>query len=366
MNSKMARKKISDNDTNAAIVAELEPDEEFVVNTNTTKRVSREKRKPEPDTEREIIIDADETDEIDAEPVTAFSPDSLAAMIFAEDDDPSIAELFCTIIVRRQPDAMLDNFATPCSTVTNLPRLPNVEITAERSDVEDQVRREYGGGHYFFQIRTANGLGRAWKATLSDLPANRRPNAAATAATPEPPAIVPTASNPMIEMLEMMRLQKEMRGLLIGDELDTLRRDYAELREKYEATRNAAPQSDIALAVKLMQDAKGEPTITEFVRDILLPETEPEGKKSVWDFAQYAIENGDKVAGFIGSFLSGLGGQAQPQPNVLQMLKAQPPAALPTPNGAENTPTAGASRFKRRSKAEPTLDDKSEAANNAE
>ncbi len=362
----MTRKKISDSDTNAAIVAELEPDEEFVVNTNTTKRVSREKRKPEPEAEREIVIDADASDEIDAEPVETFSPDSLAAMIYAEDEEPSFAETFCTIAVRRQPDGMGDSFATPCTTVTNLPRLPNVEITAERADVEDQVRREYGGGHYFFQIRTANGLGRAWKATLSDLPANRRPSNAEPTATPEP--TIPTAAHvqhvdPVDSFLDNMRKQRELKEYLYGDEERRMREQIAAMQAKLDAQTNNAPRSDLETAVSLMRDADSD--VKEIIRDVLLPDAGPEPKKGFVDLAIWAFENADKVIPVVGSVLSSFTGQAQPQPNVLQMLKAQPPAALPTPNGAENSPTAGASRFKRRSKAEPTPDE-SEIVKDAE
>lgn len=351
----MTRKKISDTDSNAAIIAELDTDEEFIVDTNTTKRVRREKRAATVEAEPEAV-DLDD-DAIDAEVIEPFSPTSLAALIYAEDDQPNFAEDFCTVHVRRNPDAMGDDFATPCSTVTTLPRLVNIELTADRADVEDRVRRDYGGGHYYFQIRSGAGLGRSWKATLSDLPSHLRDTPKA-----EPEAVTPTANhaenaNPMAAMLESMRMQKEMRSLLIGDEIDRLIRENADLREKIEKAYNSAPpQSDTAILLKLMQDAKGEPTVTEFVRDILLPETEPEGKKSLWDFAQYAIENGDKVAGFIGSFLSGLSGQPAAQsPNVLQMLKAQPPQAMPTPEPSRV----------RRKKAEPETT-ASEDAKNAE
>lgn len=338
----MARKKISTDETNADVVAALEADEEFVVDTTTTKRLRREKRK-EPD----VTPEPDAIDiEIDAEPVQQFSPTSLAAMIYAEDEEPNLADEFCTIAVRRTPDAMGDSFATPCSTVTNLPRLPNVEVLADRSDVEDRVRLEYGGGHYFFQLRTATGLGRSWKATLSDLPKHlRQTTPEPDAGTPIPPAAPQPAVSPMDAFLDAMRKQKELSELLYGDDKRRMERELAEMREALaKRATNAEPQSDLAMAVNLLKDTN-DPTIVDFVRDAILPADEPEAKTGFWDFAKYLLANKDEVAGLVGTVLSSLMPQTgPPNANVLAALRSQPPtAALPPPDPPPSS-------FQRRSK----------------
>src|SRR5690606_26472000 len=81
-----------------------------------------------------------------------------------------LANQFCTIHVRRKPDKMRDQFLTPCTTMLTLPAIQNVELTAERSDIEEIVRQQYGGGHYFFQVRFQNRLSRSWEASLADTP----------------------------------------------------------------------------------------------------------------------------------------------------------------------------------------------------
>lgn len=62
----------------------------------------------------------------------------------------------------------------------------NIELTAERSDIEEQVRALHGGGHYFFQIQINGRLGKSWKVTLADTPEQ-----AAASKTPQPAVIQP-------------------------------------------------------------------------------------------------------------------------------------------------------------------------------
>ena len=351
----MTRKKISTDDTNVDVVAALDSDEEFIVNTTTTKRLSREKKTPPTATPTESVDISEDIEEIDAEPVIPFSPDSLAAMIYTDDEEPDFANEFCTIAVRRMPDAMGDNFATPCSTVSNLPRLPNVEITAERADVEDRVRREYGGGHYFFQIRTKDGLGRSWKSTLLDLPRHLRSEASGPEPEPAVVTVQPAASvNPFDGLVDVLQKQKQLRELLFGDEEKRMRDELAELRQKLESKRDAEPQSDLALAVTLLKDAK-DPSVVDFIRDAVLPSEDAEPKTTIWDFAKYALDNKEQIAGLLSMVIGGLLPQpAQPpSANVLDVLRAQPPTALPTLGTEPEPPTpAGASRFRRKGKAD--------------
>src|SRR5690606_14802561 len=179
---------------------------------------------------------------------------------------------------------------TPCTAVTNLPRVQNVEITADKADVEDRVRREYGGGHYFFQIRLGSGLSRSWKATLADLPRV----SATTEATTQPTTTVHAAppSDPFDSFLDNLRRQRELRALLFGDEEKRLHEELRQLREQVQNARAlpAEPQSDLALAVSLLKDAH-DPTIVDFIRDAVMPSPEPESKTGFWDFAKYLFDN---------------------------------------------------------------------------
>jgi len=361
----MPRKKISTDEKDAAVIAELDADEEFVVDTTTTKRVRRERReKPSETVETTDAIDAEpildaEPDDILEIPPLPYSPTSLAAMIYDETDEPNYAEEFCTVAVRRQPDTMGDSFATPCTAVTNLPRVQNVEITADKADVEDRVRREYGGGHYFFQIRLGSGLSRSWKATLADLPRV----SATTEATTQPTTTVHAAppSDPFDSFLDNLRRQRELRALLFGDEEKRLHEELRQLREQVQNARAlpAEPQSDLALAVSLLKDAH-DPTIVDFIRDAVMPSPEPESKTGFWDFAKYLFDNKNEIIGLLGPVLGSFApgtppGTVSPNAALAAALKAPPPT-LPT----TDIEPRGQSRFSRKkatSKTEENNDD---------
>lgn len=334
----MPRKKVSPDAEVIDGIAEIDGDEQLV--EEVTRKVRRERvRRPtaEPDP---VMADSDETEEDDARDFEdarpPFSETSLAALIYDDDFDHRFEDQFCTILVRRKPDKMRDQFATPCSTVMTYPALANVEITADRSDIEEQVRQLYGGGHYYFQIRFNNRLARSWETSLAELPT-------ATTAKPETasPGPAPTQKDPLDSMLDNLAKMKQLRDALFGDERERLERQIDELKRQIDERPVTPPVQ--ALPENLLILEKALATNNASLQEKLLDYAFPPDGGEHWipTTLKTIFEHKDEI----GAILRGLlvGPQPPQTPQAIDaLLRGQPPA------GTLRQPVIAPSQFQRR------------------
>jgi hypothetical protein len=314
----MPRKKVSP-DSEIIDATGLEENEQIVIEDKKTIRKERSTPPPEPEvTDGEIVF---EDDEETATP--SFGETSIAALIY--DGEQPIENQYCTIHVRRTPDKMKDRFATPCQSTLNYPALPNVEITADRSEIEEMVRQEYGGGHYFFQIRFQNRLGASWQSSLADLPQSI-PRTEAPAIQPAPAQPTP-AADPLDSMLTNLSKMKALKDALFGDEEARLKEQIADLKAEIANKPEPTPSEPIPDNLRILEKALGvnNPTLQERLIDAAFPEESashwiPETVKTIFDHKE-------EIAGLVGGLLGSLAGRPAAPPNIHEMLKQQPPAA---------------------------------------
>lgn len=336
----MPRKKISTDADVIEGIAELNENEEIVIEDRRTVRKQKSKPPPEPEPIEDFDFDDDETD---AEPEPEFSPTSIAALIFGGDAN-KLTDQFCSVAVRRKPDSMRDRFATPCNAVTNYPALQNIAIDAEQSEIEEIVREQYGGGHYFFQVRYGNRLANNWQATLADLPAAFAPKPETTAtAAAAMPAAVPI--DPLDNMLSNLAKMKALKDSLFGDEEARLKEQIAELKEQIANRPEPTPAEPLPDNIRILEKALGvnNPTLQERLIDAAFPEESashwiPETVKTIFEHKE---EIGQILGGILGS-LAGPQPAASPAA-MADLLRRQPPAALP----AQPADTAPVSNFRR-------------------
>lgn len=335
----MPRKKVSANENDLTGVAELDDDEQLVVSNTTTKTIRRERRPmpaeqtdPTPPPEDDFDDDDDIlTGEIE---MPQYSATSLAAMLYGGQAE-TVENQYCTVNVRRNPDSMNDRFATPCGSNTHLPRLANIDLMADRADIEDRVRSDYGGGHYFFQIHYNGRLGPSWQATLADLPEHlRRANAAAAAAAPaaEPIQQPAAPANPFDAMFEALSRQKQMKDLLFGDTERELKAEIDRLKADAAARSNVPPEPPNE-RLMILEKALGvnNPTIQQRLLDSAFPADEaghwiPETIKAIF-------EHKEELAGLAGMLLGGLLPKppAAPGGSLTALMQQPPPGSTPMP-----------------------------------
>ena len=323
-----------------------------MIERSQTERVRREHRKPAVESDdgaiqaEPVLDDAEETDD-DA---PQFSDESLAALLFGDQNDQDYGSQFCTIHIRRHPDSMNDRFLTPCGALTKLPPLRNVELAAERMDIEERVRNEYGGGHYFFQIYFDGALGKSWKATLSDDPAAvARARAEAVGRSnnsqPQPTSVPPV--DPVQAFLDGMLKQRQLKDALFGDDEKRLEREIADLRAEVakQAANPAEPKSERIALLEMAMDSKNSDARDRLLNHVF-PSEEKGGRHWIADTIEVVLENKDVILGVLGSLLGGIAPpQPSPQPSIQELMRAAPPtgAAMPT----------GLSQFKRKPLGEP-------------
>src|SRR5690606_10837218 len=191
----MPRKKVKTNAEIIDSIPELLENEQYVIEDRTVVRKEKAQQKesePVPEPEPGTLDIELEDEEPESEP--GYSPNSIAAMIYGQGEEP-IENQYCSVAIRRNPDSLNDGFLNPCHAVLTLPPMRNVELSADRSDIEETVRNLHGGGHYFFQIYFNNRLSHSWKVSLADSP--QQIAAARAAAAGEPvPAPTPEPSPP--------------------------------------------------------------------------------------------------------------------------------------------------------------------------
>lgn len=340
----------------------LDDDEQLVEEVTTTKKIGRERRTPPSDDF--ITVEPEPPDDTDDEPASPqFGETSIAAVLFRDDDEPNYDDQFCTIAVRRNPDSMNDRFATPCTALTNLPPLRNVEITADKMDIEDRVRSQYGGGHYFFQIHFNNRLAASWKSTLSDLPTNQRTAEPAADRSVSEPATPAVAVDPFDTFLSNLEKQKRLRDLLFGDEQTRLTAEIERLKAEIAKTPAAAaePKSE-KLAMLEMALGLNKPELSDRVLNSIFPAEEEGSRHWLADTLSVVFENKDAIVGVLAGLLGG-GTPPANTTNVMDMMRQQPPSVLPAmPAAAEKPPDV----FPRRKAVTPDAPDaESENADSA-
>lgn len=330
----MPRKKVSA-DENSLPEVDLDDDEQLVIENTNTKTVRRERVTPQPAAEQAKpadvppAIDIDDDADDDEEP---FSDSSLAGVIFGEPSSENIENQFCTVHVRRNPDSMGDTFASACGDVTSLPRIGNVPLSTDKADIEDRVRRDYGGGHYYFQIHYAGQLGRSWRATLADLPEHLRNGGRGVAGDTQPAAVfvqppLPATPpvDPVTQFLDGLEKQKRMKELLFGEDRERMERELAELRAENERSRQQ-PMEPKGERLVLLETALAatSPELQTRLLEHLFPTDEPGGKRHWFaDLADVALQNKDTILGLLGGLL----GMAPPTPpqTIDDMMRATPP-----------------------------------------
>ena len=334
----MPRKKISKEPEIIDGIPDLEENEQVVIENRRTIRKEKSKPpepilSPEPD-----IIEIDEEDETDDTP--RFSQTSIAAGIFNEADEFG-RDQFCTVLVRRNPDSMNDRFVNPNSAVLNLQPLRNIDITAERADIEDIVRNTHGGGHYFFQIHYGGQLRYSWKSSLADTPEQKRAALHPKEAIVEQPAPIekPEPVNPFDQFFDALQKQKQMKDLLFGDEKRQLEDEIRRLKDEVANRPQPAPQSE-TLAILEKAISAGNPSLQEKLFDIAFPPKDESNSHWIVELAKTVFEHKEELAGVAQMVFGGLAGP-RPQQNIEALLRSQPPAGL-------NAPATASSAFRRR------------------
>jgi len=337
-------------------IPELDADEQLVRETTTKQTIRKERVKadPEPATAPPPARDSEPDDDddffIDAEPDDErpqFSESSLAALQF--NDAEEIENEYCNILIRRNPDSLRDKFATPNSALLNLPTMRNVPLASERYEIEEAVRDEYGGGHYFFQIQYRGNLGKSWSASLSDKPGAGQVKTEPAAPTPIAAPVEP-AANPFDQFFDNLRKQKELKEILFGDELRELERLRAEAADRQN---NSTVRQSETLSILEMALRADNPTLSEKLLKLVAPEPEDTGG-SHWivDLVKTGFEHKEELAGVLQMVLGGLAPASPPaNQNIEALLRAPVPAPLAAIQQSAE-PAKPATTFKRRSPAQ--------------
>ncbi|MBX3299759.1 MAG: hypothetical protein KF736_09890 [Acidobacteria bacterium] len=321
------RKKVSTEHPLPEMV-ELDSDEELVVERTDTQRIRREKR-PEPPSFVEPDHES-EPDYIDVEP--EFNDTSVGRLLFADDGEAARADI-CTIVIRRSPDSINDSFATPCTNQTHIGKLSGISLATDRSDIEERVQRDFGGGHYYFQIQFEGQLRRGWTATIADLPAHMRPlpQPASVAAEATPPP----AADPFDNFITTLQRQHQLRQLLFGEAEQRYATQIADLQARLDQVK-PEPQSE---RLQILQAALSAPSerFQERLLNILAPLDETGSRGTLAELFDIAMTHSDKIMPLIGTLLGGI--PRPPQPSIKDLLQSDAP---PTP------PLAPPSTFTRR------------------
>lgn len=350
------RKKISTNENNIGSVAELDDGEQLVIESSKTVRRERSpKPDPAPDPIDGDIITVEPEDDDDPDESPEYSDQSLAAMIYGDGDEP-LENQFCTIAIRRNPDSITDRFVVPCSAVTTYPPMRNVEITADRMDIEEHFRVNNAGfgGHFFFQLHFNSRLRGSWKTTLSDDPA-----AVAAAKTQKfaasQPVIPPAAEpvNPIDAFLDNIEKQNRMRDLLFGSEQKRMEAEIADLRRENERTKDlpSEPKSEQLLILEKALAAPGG-DLQDRLLEYAFPSSEG-NRHWIADTVDVVLKNKDTIIGMLGPLL-GLGAApaTAPEMNVADLMR------MPAPGRAlTDPPPQPAPSIFRRHKSKPETEE---------
>ena len=355
----MPRKKVSDDVIDAV---NLPDDEEIVV--NETRVVGRRKRSKPPEPEPPDTND-DESDEFEIVGQNVFNEGTIAAELFArltgdeeEREEKELAESLSigNVLVVRKPDAATDKFTVPCSGRLTYAPLRNLDFASlTRSDIEEQVREIYGGGHYLLQFQIGNQMQTGWNVSLADPPnfaaklaaANAPPEPAPTSAQPPTPP-----ANPLDSMLESLAKMKALKDALFGDTEKALEQRIDELTQELRDARNNQPKPEPQSETLVILEkalAANNPDLTDRLLEYAFPSAN-EGKHWIADLFKTAIEHKDEIAGVLagivgpprqlpaGTVAGILGGPTPPAANIPRSnFQRRPPRA----ETGENADTRG-------------------------
>lgn len=341
----MPQKKISTTVQNASAVMQLGDDDQLVEEVTTIKKVGRQKRPtepatPEPDVlEGEIVLEdvADDfSDDADGDGNESGYPEgTLGYRLFygdggeAGDNRPTE----CNVLVWRKADGARDNFRKPAPTRYSESPIRNMELGTPESEIEEIVRTNYGGGHYYLQFQVGNRNRNGWNVTLADPPETaKQPEPVVQYQPPQPaPAIDPQAA-----FINSLKQAAELRGLLFGDVEAQLRDEIKRLREEREQLPPAAPKSEKLELLELAFNSS-KAGVADRVVDALFP-TEDDQPKRHWaaEMFSVAMEHKEEIAAIAGPILASfLGGPRPPMPPPMYQQPPpqafeQPPPSLPT------------------------------------
>lgn len=335
------RKKLSTEPDSIEAMPDLDDDEQFVVENSNRKTIRKEKvphQKADP-----IELD-DEPDEPEFPDSPMFGETSLAALQFNDDDN--FQNQYCNVLIRRNPDSMNDRFVRPNSAVLTLPPLRNIELTADRTDIEDLIRSTHGGGHYFFQIQINGQLGKSWRASLSDTP-EQIASAKAPAASPTPAHAEPAASrDPIDSLLDGVSKFTLLRDALFGAEQKRLENEIAELKRQVAERPEPQPAAALPDNLIILEKALGvsNPTLQERLLDAAFPDDA--GEHWIPATLKTVFEHKEEIGGLLGGLLGGLVPQPPKPKGIEDLLRSQPPAAIAAgpPNDEPFTPVTSTFR----------------------
>lgn len=324
----MQRKKVLNDISEADAAANLSDDEEIVLSNVQT--IRKNKRKAEP----VIIEEPADDDFIDADTIdeNPFPVGTVGYRAFGDESDAN-AITECNILVVRKPDGAGDNFVKPCKSRMSEPPIRNVELSASESEIEEIVRANCGGGHYYLQTQFGNRHGRGWTVSLSDASdaiakAKAETAAAYTTAEPTPPAAPPV--DPLDSMINSVTKMKALKDILFGDEQNRYEAELAamkiEIANKPEPPPAQQQPETLIMLEKIL--ASNNPTLIERGIDHLFPQDA--GGHWLPETLKMAFDHKDEIAGILGSVLGGLLPKPPPptQQGIAALLASQPPAAI--------------------------------------
>lgn len=348
----MTRKKVSDDLSEADAAANLREDEEIVLSDVRTIRKNK-RRPPEPIKEEE----PDDDDFTDAELVddNPFPAGTVGYRAFGDNSDTS-AITECNILVVRKPDGAGDNFLKPCKSRMSESPIRNVELSATESEIEEIVRLNCGGGHYYLQTQFGNRNGRGWSVSLSDpSDAIAKAKAEQDAAKSPPPTPAEPPRDLLDTMLENLTKMKMLRDALFGDERERLEREIEQMKHEIENRPEPAPAMQLPENLQILEKAlaTNNPTLQEKLLDYAFPPTE----SSHWipDTLKLFFEHKEEIGGILGGLLSSFM-PPQPTPQGIEaILRTQPPTGVPA------MPVVQPSQFRPRQIARTDDDENSDA-----
>lgn len=339
----MPRKKISPTpDADAfADLGENLPDGEKIIITDqrTIEKKSVPATHDQPAPPKYVELEPDDNDDDDYDDDAPQLPaNSVGAFLFG-DGTIDFENQSLTISIRREPDNFGDNFLNPCTSRLQFQPLRNVELTADRTDIEERVREINGGGHYFFQIYYNGEVTKTWRASLADTQhAIQKAKADATAAAA---ANQPAPASPPQPAIAAAAAPKSL-----SDQI----KEMAELKENLDKIFPAPaappppvppPPTDLGLVM-----AHADSPNFDKLLDRVLPKEESSVVRDVVDGVKEVLPYGEQIGSFLRGLVGGWQGttDAATEPTEADLLKV-----LQGDKAQSEAPPK--SNFKRRAKA---------------
>lgn len=318
------------------MVNNLADDEEIIVSNVQT--VRKNKRAVETEPIEEPFIEAEIENDADS-----FLPGTVGFRAFQDDDSPQhLTE--CNILVVRKPDGAGDKFLKPCNGRYSETPIRNVDLNQPETEIEEIVRQNCGGGHYYLQTQFGNRNGRGWTVSLADSPEAiakaKAEHLELTRPANPPPQPLPVAVNPFQQRIDDLKLEREYDELKFGEERRRLSKLEAELEElRRSAAVPQTPPANQSESLTILEHAlkSNNPTIQDKLLEYAFPSRDENSSHWVVDLFKTVMENKEELAGIASMLLGGIV-PAPPQNNIESILRSQPPSSLPQPVPEPNRP----------------------------